>query len=259
MPRLLDDSEMHDAMKEEVAAHHAGLSDHEAWEDLMIAVLDGRAGERRRELEGHVSECAGCRAVFAQYRRLFTSLRLAPDAERPRQFWDDLALEIDRRLTREAEVPGAGGVEAKVSDASILDAGVSRPEVSGSVMDLRSHRRLTGWRAVSGGLIAAGIAVVLLIGVYLKSPRPGVEPQAFTTATRDQGFGGDRLDDELALGLDPALLLVLAATSEREGSAAQDLEMSVDPLSALADADEALQDLTPEEAEELLESLEAQT
>jgi hypothetical protein len=110
--RLPDDSETHDAMKEDAAAHHAAPSDHEAWEDLMIAVLDGRAGERRRELEGHVSECAGCRAVFAEYRRLFASLRQAPDAERPREFWDGLALEIDRRHAREAEVLEVGGVEA---------------------------------------------------------------------------------------------------------------------------------------------------
>jgi hypothetical protein len=128
---------------------------------------------------------------------------------------------------------------------------------------------------VRGGLIAAGIAIVVLVGVYLELPRQAGQPTAFVTPPRPRaapstpaepetggrlaaGEPGGSRQDESAGDADDAALVALASglADDEYGGVTAELQ---DPLADLADAEQALQGLTPEEAEELLRSLEAQT
>jgi len=208
-------------------SHPAGPEWHDRWEDLMIAALDGRAAEdERRELDRHLADCAACRATFAEYGDLFLGLREAADAEPPREFWDALAAGIERR--------------------------VAAPDPSSKIVDLRERTAARrGWSGVAGGLVAAGLAILVLAGVYLKLPRTGAEPQAFTTPARERTLP-DGVEDPSAV--DPGRL---ALAEEAEGTAV--FPEARDPLTALAEAEETFSGLTADEAEELLESLEAQT
>ena len=248
-------------------SHPAGPEWHDRWEDLMIAALDGRAAEdERRELDRHLADCAACRATFAEYGDLFLGLREAADTELPREFWDALAAGIERR--------------------------VAAPDPSSKIIDLRERtasRR--GWSGVAGGLVAAGLAILVLAGVYLKLPRTGAEPQAFTTPARErtlpdgvedpsavdpgrlaleedaEGTGAAGLEEALAgsgeATAESAGLLALAtgldAEAEDAGEALSVFPEARDPLTALAEAEETFAGLTSAEAEELLRSLESQT
>ncbi len=241
---------------------------HERWEDLLIEVLDGRADTARRaELDGHVAGCAECRAALEEYTALFARLQEARERE-PAAFWDGLAAEIDRCVAEEADASRTG--------AGSPSSGAGVPAAGRGVIDLSERARFGGgWSGVKGGLIAAGIAILLLVGLYLQLPRSAGTPQAFITPPRRAPLGGpvepvagDRLarqgaSEEAGPGErdeeaeDAAALALASGLDDGEyGGVASELQ---DPLADLAEAELALQGLTPEEAEELLRSLEAQT
>jgi hypothetical protein len=226
-------------------------SGHERWEDLSIEVLDGGASAgRRAELEGHLAICPSCRTAFEDYAALFARLRSTREGEMPAAFWEDLAADVDRRIGEEPV----------------------------SAIDRSERARFgVGWGAVRGALIAAGIAIVVLVDVYLEMPRQAGDPQAFVRppripaaagpaepgaaqgalarATGSQAAGSDTRSD--AEDGEEAALSTLAGGLADEGA---DLAPALgDPLADLAEAELTLQGLSPEEAEELLQSLEAHT
>jgi Putative zinc-finger len=242
---------------------------HERWEDLLIEVLDGRADKARRaELDDHLAACAECRAAAADYTTLFARLEDARERE-PVAFWDRLAAEIDRRVAEEADaVPAQAGPAPSGSRVAPAGRGV---------IDLSERARFGGgWGGVKGGIIAAGIAILLLVGLYLELPRSTGTPQAFITPPRRAPIDGPvepTADERLARqdapeeartaegGEEPADAAALTALASGladggYGGVASELQ---DPLADLAEAELALQGLTPEEAEELLRSLESRT
>jgi hypothetical protein len=240
--------------------------EHGRWEDLIIEVQDGRADlARRAELDGHLAGCPACRSTAAQYAALFARLEDARETE-PAAFWDGLAAEIDRRVAAEASPPPAASPPASAEPAS--------PAEDDRVIDLSDRARLAGgWNGVRGGLIAAGIAILLLVGLYLELPRSAGTPQAFINPPRRAPLGepfepsaGDRLARGTARGSRPeatresqdAALSALASGLDDADYGGVESEVQ-DPLADLAEADLALQGLTPEEAEELLRSLESRT
>jgi hypothetical protein len=218
--------------------------DHGSWEDRIIEALDGRAGPAAlEELERHLAACGRCRAAREEYRTLLAGLRASPAEEPPAAFWDELAGSIEGRL-----------------DAAAAPVG--------SVRLTPGPRRIV----VGGVLAAACLAVAILGGLYLALPRGGPSPQAFTSAPPqpstglaeaaggsgaaapgsgdagsgpgDPGPGPDAVDAEL---VEEALAQLAPSVEPRE------------PLAVLADPDPLLDSLTPEEAAELLDQLEAQT
>jgi anti-sigma factor RsiW len=194
---------------------HEASGGHERWQDVIIATLDGRAPERERvELNAHLSDCPECRAIYDDYRELFLRLKEAPEESLPASFWDRMAAEIDRRIAE-------GRAPAERSEAS--------------------------WSWVAGGLVAAGIAILTLVGVYLGLPRGGAEPKAFVTTPRELIASGEVTNSEsVSVGsvmMEPPVVV----TDPR------------DPLAMLAEAEDVLRGLTPAEAEELLRTLESQT
>ncbi|HEY7462054.1 MAG TPA: zf-HC2 domain-containing protein [Gemmatimonadota bacterium] len=224
-------------------------SGHERWEDLIVEVLDGGASADRAELDEHLALCPSCRIAFEEYAALFARLRSTGEGEMPAAFWEDLAADVERRIGEEP-VP-------------VIDL----PERAGFG---------AGWGAVRGALIAAGLATVVLVGVYLELPRQTGDPQAFVRPPRVPAAAGPaepgagegavaRASGSATAGSDrpgsedveAAALATLAG-----GLADEDADLTPalgDPLADLAEAELTLQGLSPEEAEELLQSLEAQT
>lgn len=198
-------------------------SGHERWEDLSIEVLDGGApADRRAELEEHLALCPSCRIAFEEYAALFARLRSTREGEMPAAFWEDLAADVDRRIGEEPV----------------------------SVIDLSARAGFgAGWGAVRRALIAAGIATVVLVGVYLELPRQAGDPQAFVRPPRVPAAAGPAEPGAAEGTLSRALADEAADLAPALG----------DPLADLAEAELTLQGLSPEEAEELLQSLEAQT
>jgi hypothetical protein len=271
---------------------------HEAWEDRMIEVLDGRADlARRAELDAHLATCLECRALFDEYATLFVRLGQTFEEEpAPAGFWDALAADIERRVRDDTVAAGtpAGGSAAPMPCGAVEEPTTGTKAASGSgrrqVIDLSERPRLNGgWNGLAGGLVAAGIAVLLLVGLYLELPRQAGQPQAFVTPpSRREGTTGPAEPAAPAMlarrgepapvrsgtaagaappetasapGMEDAGAAELLALSpeldaEDEGAAAVS---ALDPLAALADPEAALQDLTPEEAEQLLRDLEELT
>jgi anti-sigma factor RsiW len=225
--------------------HATPARDHGSWEDRIIEALDGRAGPAAlEELERHLVACGRCRAAREEYRALLAGLRAAPAEDPPAAFWDELA----------------GSIEARLDAAAATPVGTVRPGPG--------PRRFV----VGGVLAAACLAVAILGALYLTVPRGGPSPQAFTSAPpqsstglaeapagsgavepgsrdagsgpADAGPGADAVDAELV----EEALAQLAPSAEPR-----------DPLAVLADPDPLLDSLTPEEAAELLDQLEAQT
>jgi hypothetical protein len=230
-------------------------SGHAAWEDRIIAALDGRApADALDELERHVAACEACRAARAEYGALFAGLRAAV-ADPRAGFWDELAASIEQRLDAEAPVTASAATGRARSAAGRLDAAGARG----------------ARRAVVGGVLAAAcLAVAILTGLYLALPRGGASPQAFTSAPPETTTGlaagpGPAGAGPAGAGLpatgDPDAAGGAPDSTAVEESLAQ-LASSADPrepLAVLADPDPLLESLTPEEAAELLDLLEDQT
>ena len=73
-------------------------------------------------------------------------------------------------------MPAAATKELASTATPITPAGSAEPHASPAVVPL--HR---GWNAVAGGLVAACVGMLLLVGLYLRAPRDAAQPQAFTT------------------------------------------------------------------------------
>lgn len=207
-------------------SHPAAPKAHAGWEDRMIEVLDGRGRvEDAAGLERHLERCSACRAAYDEYRHLFSELRPEDASTLPREFWDELAVSIKRRLNDPRE-------EAEPR----LDDGVG-------------SSRVHGRNGLAGGLVAAGVAVLVLVGLYLELPRTTGAPRAFIESEPQDGGLVER---EPFARSAPANDLTLEVANGPPPAAG-----SLDPLAALADAELALGGLTPGEADELLRVLEA--
>lgn len=194
-------------------------ADHDRWEDLMIAALDGRLDdEQSADLQRHLSACTRCHAAYGEVRDLFAGLREAAAPARPREFWDSLAAGIERGVAR--------GVDPSEEEPAS-----------------------EGWRTVGAGLVAAGVAVLVLVGLYLQLPRPAGETQAFTEPVRERSVGQGEsgpVAEGGELAEIPASDELLPPLRER------------DPLADLAEVEGVLEGLTPDEAEELLQIVEVE-
>ncbi|MBA2565566.1 MAG: zf-HC2 domain-containing protein [Gemmatimonadetes bacterium] len=220
-------------------------------EDRIIEELDGRlAPEHRGGLERHLAECARCRNARDEYRDLLAGLRGAAlpgdGTERP-GFWEDLARGIEQRIAGETE---AASVADRTAPAALVD--------------LRERARFrNGWTGVGGGLLAAGVSVVLLVSLYLTLPRTAAAPQAFTTPASDQRPGPGVVPRDVLQESDELLALAaeIAVGEEGDGDLGSLAALAAgrDPITQLADAEEELGGLTAEELAELLATLESRT
>ncbi|MFN2433472.1 MAG: anti-sigma factor [Gemmatimonadota bacterium] len=242
-------------------------NEHAAWEDRIVAALDGRAEpESLDALERHLVACAECRSAQADYRELFARIREMPQAspapasasqldpgpaEQPLDpaFLDALAQGVEQRI---AAAAAAGPPE------DLTGSGLSVAE-GGPAVAVPLHAR---WGAVAGGLVAAGIAVVLLVGIYLQGPRATAEPQAFTEPVSDplvvDAGAETALLAEAGLAGVGSLQAGAASPEETWLAAVSPAEARPEPLATLADPGAALEGLTPAEVEDFVLALETE-
>src|SRR5262245_14982273 len=114
-------------------------------------LIDGSLGSiRRAELEMHLDECADCRALVEDLRRIHDAAAALPVVDAPDRAW----LQIAGRLRQEGRIRASAPAKAKL-------------------------RSVSPWLAAAAALIiAVGSAIVLLLP---RTPAPAAPPQTAAT------------------------------------------------------------------------------
>jgi hypothetical protein len=109
---------------------------HDPWTDRLSEYLDGElTADEAARCEGHLRDCAECRAVLDELRRVVARARELPDRPVPDRVWERVAAEI----AAPRGVRTAGGVRGRLRRtvhlplAQVVAAGLAVMIVSGAV------------------------------------------------------------------------------------------------------------------------------
>jgi hypothetical protein len=140
----------------------------EHYNQAIGELIDGTiAPARRRELDDHLASCESCRAVAADLRQIREVSARLPVHRPSERVWEHLSARLPVALT---ESPGRTQDE---------------PPRGGFFSALLTPR----WRLAWGGGLAAAVAALVLVAVFLPRDRPTAPRVVATTATRPQPAG----------------------------------------------------------------------